>query len=457
VQNADQLLTTAQETGARDGLRNAVPAYLAAIDALLAEKRVANAITVMIDLLKAQEKKKGLFARTEKNPLGPERLTVGLKFAELTKTAPPTEDALDQLGYLALDFPDEIIVRRANADALRQAGYAADAIDEYRYCAAHTEDAEVNQRIADLYGAVGRPDDAAVYLLRALSLYANEGEFSELAAHAESFLEMRPAAIGDLIELLSPAPGGALLGRAFLLDELSHRVEHAGVLDAAQIEKAREQLKALYERLVQVDRTDETAARGLAQLQAVGSITEPPPTPVPATPPPSVVEEPVIVAPAPAAAEVPAAPQAPQVSPLPQASQVPPVEAIPAPPQPPPPAQARTTPASNALAAFTRRKAKELSASGDYQGAVLCYERLLRSGSDIESLEGALDCYLALNRVQDALRIGVELVNEKADAGDLEGALAVIDRMSAAAPESNFGERRSELLVALGRPESVGR
>jgi hypothetical protein len=49
------------------------------------------------------------------------------------------------------------------------------------------------------------------------------------------------------------------------------------------------------------------------------------------------------------------------------------------------------------------------------------------------------------------------LVNEKADSGDLEGALAVIDRMSAAAPESNFGERRSELLVALGRPESVGR
>jgi hypothetical protein len=81
----------------------------------------------------------------------------------------------------------------------------------------------------------------------------------------------------------------------------------------------------------------------------------------------------------------------------------------------------------------------------------------LRTGSDIESLEGALDCYLALNRLQDALRIGVELVNEKADAGDLEGALAVIDRMSSFAPESNFGERRSELLVALGRPESVGR
>ena len=80
-----------------------------------------------------------------------------------------------------------------------------------------------------------------------------------------------------------------------------------------------------------------------------------------------------------------------------------------------------------------------------------------RGGSDIESLEGALDCYFALDRLQDALRICVELVNAKADAGDLEGALAVIDRMSSAAPDANFGERRSELLVALGRPESVGR
>ncbi|HLJ85056.1 MAG TPA: hypothetical protein VKT51_12855 [Candidatus Eremiobacteraceae bacterium] len=447
MQNADQLLTTAQEAGARDGLRNAVPAYIAAIDALIAEKRIANAITVMIDLLKAQEKKKGLFARTEKNPLGPERLTVGLKFAELTKTAPPTEDALDQLGYLALDFPDEITIRRANADALRQAGYAADAIDEYRYCAAHTADAEVSQRIADLYAAVGRPDDAAVYLLQALTLYAKDGAFSELAAHAESFLELRPAAIGDLIELLSPAPGGALTGRAFLLDELAHRVEHAGVLDADQTEKAREQLKTLYERLVHVDPTDEAAARGLAQLQATAVAAEPQPA---AAPPPPTVEELVASVPAPAVAEVLPPPPAPAA-----ASQAPQVTAPT--PESPSAAPARTTPASNALAAFTRRKAKELSASGDHQGAVLCYERLLRTGSDIESLEGALDCYLALNRTQDALRIGVELVNEKADAGDLEGALAVIDRMSSVAPDSNFGDRRSELLVALGRPESVGR
>ncbi len=453
MQNADQLLTTAQETGARDGLRNAVPAYIAAIDALIADKRVANAITVMIDLLKAQEKKKGLFARTEKNPLGPERLTVGLKFAELTKIAPPTEEALDQLGYLALDFPDEIVIRRANADALRQVGYAADAIDEYRYCAAHTDDAEVNQRIADLYGAVGRPDDAAVYLLRSLVLYAKEGAFSELAAHAETFLELRPAAIGDLIELLSPAPGDALVGRAFLLDELSHRVEHAGVMDFRQTETAREQLIALYERLVHIDRTDETAARGLAQLQAIGGIGAPQAAPVPASifvsTAPTVIEQPVVSAPAPIAAEAPAAPQALQ--------EAIPVAATPTTPEPKPAAPARTTPASNALAAFTRRKAKELSANGDHQGAVLCYERLLRTGSDIESLEGALDCYFALDRVQDALRIGVELVNEKADAGDLEGALAVIDRMRLAAPESNFSERRSELLVALGRPESVGR
>ena len=439
MQNADQLLTTAQEQSAREGLRASVPAYMEAVDALVAEKRVAGAVSVMVDLLKAQEKKKGLFARTEKNPLGPERLTVGLKFAELAKIAAPTEDALDQLGYLALDFPDELTIRQANADALRQAGYAADAIDEYRYCAAHTEDAGLYQRIADLYVAVGRPDDAAGYLLRALVLRAKSGEFAELAAHAESFLDLRPAALGDLIDLLSPAPGDALVGRAQLLDEIAHRVEHAGVLDAAQTEKAREQLKALYERLVHVDRNDETAARGLAEL--IGPLS----APEAEQPSALVVEEPAVsaIAPeAPAAAPPPAAAEAP--APVTETTTA---QAKPAPPKA----------ASNALAAYTRRKAKELAAAGDHQGAVLCYERLLRTGSDVESLEGAFGCYLALNRVQDAARIGVELVNEQVDSGDLEGALATIDRMTAASPESNFAERRTELLVALGRPESVGR
>ncbi len=438
MQSADQLLTAAQESAARDGLRNSVPEYVAAIDALIAEKRVANAISVMIDLLKAQEKKKGLFARTEKNPLGPERLTIGLKFAELTEVATPTEDALDQLGYLALDFPDELVIRRANADALRHAGYAADAIDEYRYCAARAEDAELHQRIADLYVGVGRPDDAAAFLLRSLALRAKSGDFTELAAHAESFLELRPAALGELIELLSPASGGALIGRAELLDELSHRVEHSVVLDASQAETAREQLKTLYERLVSVDRSDEAAARGLAEIQKSGDAPE---TPT-ATPDSDSAEEPAVrdaavEAPPETQAEIPAAPPA---------------------PEPAPAAPSRSNaPASNALAAYTRRKAKELAAAGDYQGAVLCYERLLRSGSDVESLDGAFVCYLAMKRVQDALRIGVELVNAKADAGDLEGALAIIDRMTAEAPDSNFAERRSELLVALGRPESVGR
>src|SRR4029077_4745575 len=146
--NADQLLNAANDAAAKDGLRVSVHAYMDAVDALVTEKRIAQAQTVMIDLLKAQEKKKGLFGRTDKNPLGPERVIVGLKFAVISHIAPPTEEALDQLGYLALDFPDETAIRRANADALRQAGYAADAIDEYRYCAtASPDDADVHQRI----------------------------------------------------------------------------------------------------------------------------------------------------------------------------------------------------------------------------------------------------------------------------------------------------------------------
>ena len=111
----------------------------------------------------------------------------------------------------------------------------------------------------------------------------------------------------------------------------------------------------------------------------------------------------------------------------------------------------------NALAAYTRRKATDLFNAGDFTGAALCYERLLRSGSDIESLEGALSCYLALMRAQDAARVAVELVNAREEAGDLEGALKTIERISEVSNDSNFSNRRMELLVALGRPEAVGR
>jgi hypothetical protein len=117
----------------------------------------------------------------------------------------------------------------------------------------------------------------------------------------------------------------------------------------------------------------------------------------------------------------------------------------------------RKSSAPNALAAYTRRKAKELYDAGDLAGASMCYERLLRGGSDIESLEGALDCYIGLERTQDAARVAVELVNAKADDGDLEGALTTIDRISAISDDANFAQQRMELLVALGRPEAVGR
>jgi tetratricopeptide (TPR) repeat protein len=434
-----------------------------AVDSLVAEKRIAQAQSVMIDLLKAQEKKKGLFGRTDKNPLGSERVTVGLKFAAIAQAGAPTEEALDQLGYLAQDFPDELTIRRANADALRQSGYAADAIDEYRYCAGTTpDDADVNQYIADLYVGIGRPDDAAGYLVRALRLYGKSGEFAKLAEHAESLIELSPASLGDLIDLLSPAPGASLVGHLNLLDELAHRVMHAGILDPAQRAKAREQLQALYERLVLADRGNEGAARGLELLKSDEAAVDrrrpdagrapapqaaPPPAPVePRRQEPAPVVIPPIAARAPepvvaATIEAPA-----EIEALKKTAE--PVSA-------PPPR--RLPAASNALAAFTRRKAKELFDAGDLAGAVMSYERLLRSGSDVDSLEGALDCYIALGRAQDASRIAVELIDVKAEDGDLDGALATIDRVSALSDDADFSGRRRDLLAAMGRPEVVGR
>jgi tetratricopeptide (TPR) repeat protein len=479
--SADRLLTAAQELAARDGLRAAVLAYMEAVDALVAEKRIAQAQSVMIDLLKAHEKKKGLFGRTDKNPLGSERVTVGLKFAAIAQAGAPTEDALDQLGYLAQDFPDELTIRRANADALRQSGYAADAIDEYRYCAGTTpDDADVNQYIADLYVGIGRPDDAAGYLVRALRLYGKRGEFAKLAEHAESLIELSPASLGDLIDLLSPAPGASLVGHLNLLDELSHRVLHAGILDPAQRAKAREQLQALYERLVLADRGNEGAARGLEVLKSDEAVVDrrrpdagraPAPQVSPTRAPQAAPVEPRRQEPAPV--------RAPEPHPMPEPAPVisspiaekalepvaaaaieapAEIEAVKMQSEPAPTLPPRRLPAaSNALAAFTRRKAKELFDAGDFAGAVMSYERLLRSGSDADSLEGALDCYIALGRAQDASRIAVELIDVKAEDGDLDGALATIDRVSALSGDADFSDRRRDLLAALGRPEVVGR
>lgn len=471
--SADRLLTEAHELASQDGLRAAVLAYMEAVDALVAEKRVAEAQSVMIELLKAQEKKKGLFARTDKNPLGSERVTVGLKFAEVAPLGRPTEDALDQLGYLAQDFPDELTIRRANADALRQSGYAADAIDEYRYCAsANPDDALINQNISDLYVGIGRPDDAAGYLMRALQLYAKQGDFAQLAAHAEALVELRPASIGDIIDLLASAPGEALVGHLKMLDDFTHRVTHAGILDAAQKAKAREQLQALYGRLVLADPSDEGAARGLQSLTSDAPPVErrkaPRENAPSAAPNAPLLEksperiEPVSITP-PAPAEV--LPEAvfladdeaifEELS-LPEESPTElPVEIASEPPPPPPPQRSSSAP--NALAAYTRRKAKELFDAGDLLGAAMAYERLLRSGPDIDSLEGVLTCYERLARTQDAARVAVELVNAKEHVGDLEGALATIDRISAISSDANFSQRRMELLVALGRPEAVKR
>jgi len=467
--SADSLLTAAHELATQDGLRASVLAYMEAVDALVAEKRVAQAQSVMIELLKAQEKKKGLFARTDKNPLGSERVTVGLKFAEVAPLGRPTEDALDQLGYLAQDFPDELTIRRANADALRQSGYAADAIDEYRYCAsANPDDALINQNISDLYVGIGRPDEATGYLMRALQLYAKQGEFAQLAAHAEALVELRPASIGDIIDLLASAPGESLVGHLKMLDDFTHRVTHAGILDAAQKAKAREQLQALYGRLVLADPADEGAARGLQSLNSDASPVErrkaprekATPSVLDSTVPeimPDRIEAVSIVLPA-AAEVLPEAVFSADDEPIFEDMQLPeesPTE-LHAEPAPAPPPQ-RSPAAPNALAAYTRRKAKELFDAGDLLGAAMAYERLLRSGPDIDSLEGVLTCYERLARTQDAARVAVELVNAKEHVGDLEGALATIDRISAISSDANFSQRRMELLVALGRPEAVKR
>jgi tetratricopeptide (TPR) repeat protein len=313
--SANKKLEQAIAVAGKEGLRASVPAYMAAAEAFAQEQRHATGVEMLGQLLLAQEKKHGFFARVDKNPLGPERPRVAMKFAELSRLASPTEDSLEILEDLSLEFPDVVQIRRANADALRNAGYAADAIEEYRYCRKlEPKDGEVAVRLADLYAALGRIDEAIEHLRHGIELFVARNEYRQAAEHAMRFLDLHADGVDDALASFTLIPADVLRTQCASLDHIGVVIRRDQMRKPEWRQERERILADLYAKILELDKKDQAARRGLAVLgpsylkeveELIGAL--PPaetarpapaaPVPVPPSPVARAVPEPAVVEP----------------------------------------------------------------------------------------------------------------------------------------------------------------
>ena len=265
--NANRKRQLAVETAAKEGVRASVPLYVAAAEAFVQEDRPAQGVELLGELLTAKEKKRGLFARVEKNPLGPERLRAAIKYAEISRMASPTEDSLELLEDLSVEFPDAGVIRRAHADALRNAGYAADAIEEYGQCARlEPSEADIPIRLSELNAALGHTDEATELLRHGIALHAAANEYQEVADRAMRFIDLGPDGLDDVFQSYELIPGDVLRKHVPSLD-------HLGVLVRRDLSRpddwrtGRERrLVDLYTRVLESDGRNAAARRGINVL-----------------------------------------------------------------------------------------------------------------------------------------------------------------------------------------------
>jgi tetratricopeptide (TPR) repeat protein len=299
VTNANRKRQLAVETAAKEGLRASVPLYIAAAEAFAQEDRPAQSVELLAELLRAKEKRRGFLGRVEKNPLGNERLRVGIKYAEFARTTSPTEDTLEMLSDLSNEFQDSSVIRRANADGLRNAGYAADAIEEYRYCwKLEPEDGDIPVRLSELYAALGRSDEAIEHLRKGVALHAARGEFEQVAERAMRFIDLNPEGLDDVYASLELIPGEVLRKHVPSLDHLGVLVRRDPSREGEWRNAMEQRLVDLYTRVLEVDSRNAAARRGinvlgpryLADVEAKLRTASRLAAPSPAAVPPAAVE-----------------------------------------------------------------------------------------------------------------------------------------------------------------------
>ena len=357
---AEDKRQAARDAAAHHGLRASVPHYLEAAQALVEIRRPEEAVDLLGELLVAQEKKRGLFGRVEKNPLGHIRSQVAVKFADYSRMAAPTEDVLELLGELALEFPDDPTVRRANADALYNAGYIADATEEYRYCLRlNPDDGQILSRLTDAYADMGRNDHAIEFLRRGMRVHAEAKDFGQAMHLAIRWLGMAPGAAEDVIMLLKDWPADALRRQIGGINQLATLVKKDDIHDASWHRSVAAEFAAL-------GAGGRLEAPAEAPVSAVKSDTPPtrPAQPAATAPPsrPAVAQPPTVARPA-APSPAPAAGRPAVTSEKPRPAQTQRPVAPPEPARPIPVQRPSTIPASAPQRTGDSREVKPAAAS----------------------------------------------------------------------------------------------
>lgn len=473
-------LARAQEVAALKGPRAAVPAYVEATDAMAAERRFDAAVAILADVLNARERKRGLFGSKDINPLGPDRAIVGKQFAKLTRQATINDSILELLGTLATENADDPVIRLANAEGLYRGAYMADAIDEYRYCEKLIpDDGAIQARLGELYAVMSRNPEALDYLRRGIGELMQAQHFDDVPGFAQKLLETSPQAASDVLRWLESFPDAAFSrGR----DGIARVVE---VARDAGLEDAR--WSAIERRLASLPPHDEEVAAAPARAEEpaadVSQYAEPEPAETQTTdahadeeaqPEPawasasasstSAWDDVANVEPASddeirilfgggAAAEEP--------EPAKPAASNGAASGTKSSPRPAPAAAAYTPSVSigssqptaagglpPGLAAFTRRKGDTAFNAGDFAAAAASYERLIKAAFDPDVAAPLLECYLGLERFDDASALGLQLADHQADAGELDKAVATLALVLEHTQDPVVEQRHSELVGA---------
>ncbi len=477
-------LAKAQEVAALKGLRAAVPLYVEATDAMANERRWDAAVLILAEVLNTREKKRGLFGSKEVNPLGADRAVLGKQFAKLTRQAQVNDSILELLSALATENPDDPVIRLANAEGLYRGSYMADAIDEYRYCEKLIpDDGAIQARLGELYAIMSRNSEAVDYLRRGIGELMQAQHFESVPVFAQKLLEVSPQSASDVLRWLESFSDDAFSQKRDQIARVVETARDAGLDDARW---------AGIERRLSVLPASDSVAKAAAE-QPVASQAE---TPVEefadeseqqaSEQPDEAAQEPSEAAPSwaghpseieassawddvsnvepasddeirilfgSAASEEPEGVVSQSASNGAQSSTR--DTARPAAPQGYTPSVSigSTQPTTAGglppgLAAFTRRKGDTAFNAGDFASAASSYERLIKAGFDPDVATPLLECYLGLERFDDAAALGLQLADRQADAGELEQAVSTLALILEHTTDPAVEQRHSELLAA---------
>ncbi|MBC5824642.1 MAG: hypothetical protein GIW99_07050 [Candidatus Eremiobacteraeota bacterium] len=421
-----ELVAAAHDRRKRGGLREALPLYGRASDALVTEGRGAEAATMLAEVLHAREKR-FLAPRSLQAEQSSERMALVGKFAALIAAGSVSDDNIAMLAELCAERPEDGALRRTLAQALAAMGQHDRAIAEYQECLrALPVDAPMLEEVSASLAAIGREDLSIERLRRALDAYLEAQNIEAAIRVCQRLNTVLPQSLEDALHLTTLLRGrsdAALLDvlerlatlyheREKLIQEVEVRLEIAAL--APERQTNRTALADVFTRILDVDPNDDSAWAGIeaidpslaAQLHVLlETDVEPIPRPVARFAAPSAAAMPSV-----APKALPAAPK---------------VEA--------------------SHGAYARGKAHEALAAGDLLTASLCFERLREGGALCADMSALARCYAGLNKTNEAMLASLAAASLAEKAGESENTVAALDWLDALVAPGDAPGRLKEI------------